>query len=258
MSYSVNPKRQRLVDAAKDTLEICKKLPENLNIYEAICYKQPVEDIDISNCKADGKHKIIIKNADCLSIAGKLPNTCILNFASANHPGGGFLTGAQAQEESICRRSSLYLSIKDNEMYDINRKDTSKFYTDTMIYSPNVYVVKSENLHPLANHIKYSVITAPAVNLNKVGYMNIAMGKQLETVMTNRIRKIIKVAIVNGQRNIVLGAWGCGVFGNHPKNVAQYFYNVLVNEEYEKYFDNIFFAIYKSNSALKSFHEVFD
>jgi len=253
----MNPKKQKLIDESNDTLELCKKLPKEFNIYESICYKQPADEIDISNMLANGKHKITIKNADCLSIANRLPNTCILNFASAYHPGGGFLTGAQAQEESICRRSSLYLSIKDNEMYNINNKDKSKYYTDTMIYSPNVYVIKNEGFRTFMNPIKYSVITAPAVNINKIGFLDKTIANEVKTVMTNRIRKLIKIAIINGQRNIVLGAWGCGVFGNHPRNVAQYFYDVLVNEEYENYFDNIFFAIYKSNSALKCFHEVF-
>ena len=67
----MNPKKQKLIDESNDTLELCKKLPKEFNIYESICYKQPADEIDISNMPANGKHKITIKNADCLSIANR-------------------------------------------------------------------------------------------------------------------------------------------------------------------------------------------
>ena len=70
----------------------------------------------------------------------------VLNFASAKNPGGGFLRGASAQEESLARTSSLYLALTEerfiNEFYDYNRRGRSGVYSDRLIYSPRVTIFK--------------------------------------------------------------------------------------------------------------------
>jgi uncharacterized protein (TIGR02452 family) len=99
-----------------------------------------------------------------------------------------------------------------------------------------------------------SVITAPAVNRNKAKHASI---KDVDTVMKYRIRNILKIAIVNDKQNIVLGAWGCGVFGNSPKNIATDFKEVL-DEGYKDYFNNIVFAIYHNQRTVTEFKYVFN
>lgn len=88
-----------------------------------------------------------------------------LNFASARNPGGGFLGGSQAQEESIARSTGLYkCQLQANEYYEVNRKVKSGIYTDYMIYSPTVPIIKDEKGEYLEDLASCGIITAPAVN----------------------------------------------------------------------------------------------
>ena len=185
-----------------------------------------------------------------------IENTACLNFASAKHPGGGFLKGSSAQEESLARQSALYYSIKQmDEMYDYNTGNRTLLYSDYMIYSPKVPIFRDDHDKLLAEPVCVSIITAPAVNLSR---WNESLDEP-HRVMTNRIRKIIQVAILNNNRSIVLGAYGCGVFKNDPYNVAQYFKTILIDENLRSYFDRIIFAVIGSASKnYDAFEQVFE
>ncbi|KAK8888765.1 hypothetical protein M9Y10_033504 [Tritrichomonas musculus] len=168
--------------------------------------------------------------------------TCVLNFASATKPGGGFLNGKQAQEESLSRQSALYASLKtQDEMYRAHKADpNNELYTDYMIYSPDVPVFRDDKDEDrlLPESFKASVITSAAPNKAKnSGKMD------LKAVIEDRCRKIVQCAIDKGNEVLVLGAYGCGVFGNNPREVSQAFKKVLVDENYGKYFDEVVFAI---------------
>lgn len=167
-----------------------------------------------------------------------------LNFASAKNPGGGFLGGSQAQEESLARASGLYPCISQmNEMYDHNRKLRTCLYSDYMIYSPGVPVIRDDEDRLLAQYYTTSFITAPAVNAGVVKEREQADDQQIESAMKERIRYILDVAAMNGHRTLVLGAYGCGVFRNDPMDVARYFHDVLVQEKFRQSFERIVFAV---------------
>ncbi|MEK4434049.1 TIGR02452 family protein [Paenibacillus sp. FSL K6-2862] len=182
-----------------------------------------------------------------------------LNFASAKNPGGGFLGGSQAQEESLARASGLYPCISQmNEMYDHNRKLRTCLYSDYMIYSPGVPVIRDDEDRLLAQYYTTSFITAPAVNAGVVKEREQADDQQIESVMKERIRYILDVAATNGHRTLVLGAYGCGVFRNDPVDVARYFHEVLVQENFRQSFDQIVFAVLDRSAGqriIKAFQE---
>ena len=240
--------KQELISMAKDTYRRLNDYSEEIT-ENKLYYK---EKINIDNKQKVNKTNIFVKDIDCVEVTRNLPNCCLLNFASAHNPGGGWLTGSQAQEETITRRTTLYASINKSQFYEINSQDKSEYYSDAMIYSPHVIVIKNNTGIALTNPWNISVVSAPAVNMKKVRRASV---KDVNTVMKNRIRNILKIAIANDKRNIVLGAWGCGVFGNKPENVAIDFKEVL-DEGYKEYFNNIVFAIYHNPNMVKIFNSV--
>ena len=167
-----------------------------------------------------------------------------LNFASGVTPGGGFLNGSNAQEESLARASSLYESIRNQkDFYSFNKATKSRLYSDHIIYSPNVVFFRDDAGKLMKDYYTGSVITSPAVNLRNIEVTPTFMS-EVHRIMTKRIEKILDVAILNGHNTLVLGAFGCGVFSNDPRHVADYF-KQLIGEGgiYENVFDKIVFAI---------------
>lgn len=176
--------------------------------------------------------------------------TC-LNFGSGRKPGGGFLSGAQAQEETLARCSALYPTlIKNEEMYVFNNNRKTNLYSDYMIYSPDVPVFRNDDNTLIDNPYMVSIITASAINLSsKFKPSNNNDKERYDQVMLNRCRKIIYRAIENNAQAIVLGAFGCGVFRNNPVDVAEYFRKLLIDEGLAKYFDLIVHPIYTKHKA---------
>lgn len=181
-----------------------------------------------------------------------------LNFASARNPGGGFLGGSQAQEESLARSTGLYnCQLISFKYYEINRNTKSCIYTDYMIYSPFVPIIKNEsglNLDEL-NHC--GIITAPAVNKGVVKQKEPEKLNDIEEIMKKRIRKVLAISLENNHKTIVLGAWGCGVFQNDPIDIARYFKEIL-SSDFKNRFKKIVFAIYSRNERfINAFYNEF-
>ncbi len=190
-------------------------------------------------------------NATTLSASRRLlrdePSARVLalNFASAKNPGGGFLNGSQAQEESLARASGLYACINPlQDMYEANRRFPSCLYTDHMIYSPDVPVFRDDDDVLLEEPDPISFITAPAVNAGVVHAREPRNVARIEPVMIARIEKVLALAVVNGHDVLVLGAWGCGVFGNDPAQVARGFARHLTGEgRFRSAFRKVAFAV---------------
>ncbi len=171
----------------------------------------------------------------------------LLNFASAKNPGGGFLGGSQAQEESLARSSTLYASLMSAwDYYEINRKSKNALYTHHIIYSPQVTVIRSEEGVLLEQPYRVSMITAPAVNAGALRKNHPSYVHQLEETMRQRMRYIFKVAAAQDIEILVLGAWGCGVFRNNPQDIARYFKEELADQQ--GLFKKVVFAIYDSTT----------
>lgn len=179
--------------------------------------------------------------------------TVCLNFASAKNPGGGFMGGSQAQEESLARSSALYPCISQKEeMYRFNRNLKTCLYSDHMIYSPLVPVFREDRGGLLETPYAVSMITAPAVNAGVVREREPEQVERIAPVMLERIRYILSVAAHHGEKVVVLGAFGCGVFRNNPSEVAGWFKQVLVEEGYGSLFDRIVFAILDKSAEQRT------
>lgn len=209
----------------------------------------------------DYKTKFEVTSETTLQAVKRLLNTghkdvVALNFASAKNPGGGFLKGSLAQEESLARASSLYKSISQKqEMYRYNRDSRNRtgLYSDYMIYSPNVTVIKNDSGNLLDKPYHCSFITSPAVNATIVREREPQNAHNIREVMSTRIEKILSVALDNGHNTIVLGAFGCGVFGNKPVEVVQIFKHVIHNK-FKNKFKHIHFAIYDTTPRKEVFN----
>ncbi len=144
----------------------------------------------------------------------------VLNFASAYHPGGGYLTGARAQEESLCRASGLYYTLREMTAFYEDNKRGGVEYTDGMIYSQNVLVVRDDRGNALKEPIKCDFLTVPAVNRNKAKSIP---REQTNLTMERRINKIVSFCAETDCEVAVLGAFGCGVFGNDRNEILPMF-----------------------------------
>lgn len=165
----------------------------------------------------------------------------VLNFANPVHPGGGVKNGAKAQEEDLCRKSTLYCSLTSNEAvayYSYNRH-LGDMSSDYMMISPNVEVFRNSEGDLLEDTIVVSVITAAAPILRSGGS---ECAEEVKTIFEKRICNLLKVAAATGYRFLVLGAWGCGAFGNDAQMVAELFDKAI--QQYGNRFTQIEFAVY--------------
>ncbi len=173
----------------------------------------------------------------------------VLNFASAKHPGGGFRTGAIAQEESLAISSGLYYTQTRNRgYYDINTSKPSPFYTNTSIYSPFVPFFRNENLDLVSVPSLASVLTLPAVNLNLAGHKKSSESQAFD-IMKYRMRLCLAVFYHYGIEHIILGAFGCGVFKHSPSNVSLW-WKELFEKEFKGQFKTVHFAVLDRSKKL--------
>jgi uncharacterized protein (TIGR02452 family) len=148
----------------------------------------------------------------------------VLNFASARNPGGGFLGGARAQEESLARASALYATIEHSPMYPHHRHEVRDcLYTDWMIHSPRVPIFRDSAGALLDAPYACAFITAPAPNAGVVLGRAPERREEVRAAMARRVGRMLAIAAHHGHSRLVLGAWGCGVFKNDPAHVAACF-----------------------------------
>lgn len=181
--------------------------------------------------------------------------TCVLNFASATNPGGGVAWGSTAQEECLCRCSTLYANLTAREVwkpfYEAHREQHSQLYNDDCIYTPDVVVFKTDTREPELMHPddwwRVNVITCAAPNLrpDRNGNMHVHISNQeLYNLHVKRIRRILTIAAMKENAVVILGAYGCGAFRNPPGVVASAMRQVI--EEFRYHFRVIEFAVYCS------------
>ena len=207
--------------------------------------------------KSKKKCNITVSTDDSFSAAIRMKeevksDVLVLNFANPYYPGGGVRYGARAQEEDLCRKSSLLLSLESENAesyYKYNLYHKNFAASDAIIISPKVEVFKDKDHNFLSDSVILSVITCPAPmlintpdNFNYYEYVDI---------FSERIRAILLAAAKFNYRNLILGAFGCGAFRNDPKIVAQLFKAVIDDFRFEDKnadlcFDNIEFAILSS------------
>jgi uncharacterized protein (TIGR02452 family) len=167
----------------------------------------------------------------------------VLNFASAKNPGGGFLNGARAQEESLARCSALHACLETSGMYAHHRATGDAMYTDWMIHSPDVPVFRDdESAQLLEQPYLCSFLTAPAPNAGVVLAKDPTRRDEVIRVLTSRVGRVLAICAAKGHRQLVLGAWGCGVFANDPAVAARAF-GAELEGAHAGVFEEVVFAV---------------
>ncbi|MGW6913276.1 TIGR02452 family protein [Kitasatospora sp. NPDC054939] len=165
----------------------------------------------------------------------------VLNFASARNPGGGYLRGARAQEEDLCRSALLYTCLLEApDYYAAHRASDDLRYSHRVIVSPDVPVVRGERGELLEQPYPVTFLTSPAPNAGQLARRSAQVDVRAE--LAERALRVLAAAARHEVRDLVLGAWGCGVFGNDPAEVAEAFAGAL--ERYGAAFDRVVFAVW--------------
>ncbi|MGW7102123.1 TIGR02452 family protein [Streptomyces sp. NPDC054838] len=171
------------------------------------------------------------------------PAVAVLNFASARNPGGGYLRGAKAQEEALCRASALYDTLLEApEYYEVHRAGRSTFYTDRVIHSPGVPVFRDDRGELLEAPFRAGFLTSPAPNAGTIRRQEPDRVPEIPAALARRAERVLEVAALHRYRRLVLGAWGCGVFRNDPAEVAEAFRGLLAGR-FEGVFEQVVFGI---------------
>ena len=244
----------------------CKRSIESQTFY----YDEDEIEIPFSNKNRFEKEAIVLvspsRTFKAASLYKNAGNVTVLNFASSRNPGGGVANGSRAQEECLCRCSTLYpcLSCKDafELFYDVHRKELDTLYNDDIIFTPQVVVFKSDeevpaNL-PLKDRFYVNVITCAAPNINAyIASGNALSEETLRSVFKKRMKKILEAAAANRTDALILGAFGCGAFGNDALLVAECWKEVL--PEFMHDFKAVEFAVYcaRDNKNYMDFRRVF-
>jgi uncharacterized protein (TIGR02452 family) len=243
--------KDELIQVYQNTKEICLNIPKpdsakyiNVdNTGEKHLYTRDgnviVEPMDTVSA--------LIKYSNSINTKGYQKSTAILNNASSKRKGGGVESGSQAQEECLFRCSNLF-NIPDS-FYPILQKE--------FVYTRGASFVKNSD-YGIIFPIESDVITMPAINLNRFHVDNTENKDSIdnyEIVMLEKIEKMFDIAAYHLCDNIILSAWGCGVFKNDPTIVAGFFNKVI--EKKRMLFDNIIFAVINDTNSVANNYKIF-
>eukprot|EP00040_Diaphanoeca_grandis_P021296 m.113423 g.113423 ORF g.113423 m.113423 type:complete len:290 (-) comp28269_c1_seq1:267-1136(-) len=262
---SKSDKRSWYKHIAEDTLKTMKASPRVTSVDESIHYVpnetslvllgNPINAVTVptykrpTNSDSTGTTSLQISVVlDTTLVAArnlheKGVSPCALNFASARNPGGGWIRGANAQEENLCRASYLFSCIEQSPIYKLCRKDKNRcLYHDAAIFSPDVLVFKTERGELLrGDAFEVSFITCPAPNSGQAKQWGVDTAT-IDQTLEARTRTYLAVAAANEQKHLILGSWGCGVFGNDVEKVAAVCVRLL-RTEFKDAFTSVTFAV---------------
>ncbi|KAJ7669843.1 hypothetical protein DFH06DRAFT_1083529 [Mycena polygramma] len=193
--------------------------------------------------------------ARCAGLKGCKRPIGVLNFASAEQPGGGFINGANAQEESIARSSTLYASLMTptaQQFYALHSADGREgFYTHAMVYSPHVVVFRMDD-GSMAEPMEIDVITSPAVHAGLVRKRasGPAVERDIARAMRERMARILFLFERRQVGNLILGSFGTGVFKNDIDTVAQ-IWAELLRGRFARSFRYVAFAVVDNATYLR-------
>ena len=167
---------------------------------------------------------------------GKRP--LVLNFANGTEVGGGFLRGARAQEETLCYASTLYSTLVGDPFYRYNLEHDPTASTDYAML-PRAVVFKDDKYNAIERPWILDVLTA-AAPIAHIGWGGVSKSVSA-TLMDQRIVRVLDIAIAHGYTDLILGAWGCGAFGNDPTVISRLFETHL--KQRQQYFETVYFTI---------------
>ncbi len=240
-----------LASIFEDTMDIIKERNIDTDFRFSHKYNEP---LDMDDTSYDKKGDVSVVDMDTLDCAKSLIDdgfedneVCVLNMGSIWKYGGGVENGAGAQEECLCRRSTLYPMLKS---YAEKYKDTyPNSGENDAIYTSNVEVLKDSSYNVLENPYHVNVITAAAIKHPVL--IDGGLSPTDTTFLMHKIRNILNSAAFNGNRAIVLGAFGCGAYRCPAEDVARIFKHILFDEKAKDMFDAVNFAIIDDHNAFR-------
>jgi uncharacterized protein (TIGR02452 family) len=239
---------KNLVNVFQDTLE------NSINLTGSITSKHTFDEINPPRLTMF-KPNISVVNSDSVSALveySKLGKTCVLNMASYKRPGGGVRNGARAQEECLFRCSNL-IQVVPNSFYPLQENEA--------LYTKDAIFFKDKE-YDYMDPVECDVVTIAALRLHGVIGEDGKMSYESDVtdyrkITKDKIRLMVSLASKNGVQNLILGAWGCGVFKNDPNLMSQYFSEVLIGEGYSVDFKNIVFAVINDHNSVDNNYEIF-
>ncbi len=274
-------KKKRNIAILNETLSICKmgnytlngktiSLPEDENTYRTAQVYLPddVHAITTKIIAKNDKHTPLFRceNCDAISMAwdnyhnpiynakereGRL---LLLNFASSIRPGGAVRDGMGGQEEALCRGGTLLYSLESPDatpFYAYHKEHESRLNSDAMILSPNVILFRDGDGKLLDAPIEVAVLTCAAPNI-RFGREGLTEA-QYDALLKGRIESIVAMATHFGYRNVILGAFGCGIFGNDATVVAEHFHQALTSSMGQD-IDHADFAVLCAPQKVDNYH----
>lgn len=214
-------------------------------------------------CENKDSFSLAMDSYRSASVLSDDPEILVLNLANPVTPGGGVRNGAKAQEEDLCRKSSLLLSLESKaaeRYYDYNRGLNTYMGSDALVITPYVEIIKDEKGELLDDTVVVSVLTCAAP---MIGHGLEGMSEpEYEEMLYNRIMGMLKCVAYLGYERLVLGAWGCGAFGNDAHVVSDLFYKALKELDYngrreKDLFNRIEFAVLDRSANQYNFNEFY-
>lgn len=206
--------------------------------------------------RSDRAAEITVVSGGTLSHAEE----AVLNFADAFTPGGAYLMGAPAQEECLCRESTLYASLSSPEAAPFYERNRQRGREDgAFLFSPHVEIFRApleEGFRLLSHPKTCAVITAAAPDLRTRGAWS-PDGAAMDEEIKRRMRAFLAAAYLRGCKSLTLGAWGCGVFGHDAADMARRFREVLIAGQWQSLFSRIVFAVYGGDPRGRYNREAF-
>ncbi len=263
--YEVNGKRVNLKLSEKEMKEISVFLPKDV---------KRISDVkDFQHVHVMGRIGVGCVNMDSYSLAIKRYSDCsymfskeskpilVLNLANPVNPGGGVRRGSKAQEEDLCRKSSLLLSLESLEAsvyYKYNKSLNTYMGSDAVMITPQVEIIKDENGDLLDESVIVSVMTCAAPMLRDG--MEGLTDQEYRDMVYGRITGMLKVAAYLGYEVLILGAFGCGAFSNDAHVVSDLFYKALKEFDYDgmkakDFFRRIDFAVLSRSADQYNYKE---
>ena len=221
--YFVEEKEVKLQVSFEQIKEVRLYTPEQVA-------KLPAQDMSGSE-----PSRITLRNQDTLEAAFELHQhkketekpVLILNFANPHRPGGGIRSKPGTQEEHLCVKTTVLCSLETEEawpFYQTNLDCGTQAQTDAILFSPNTMVIRNPDLSLREDPFPVAVMTVSAPIASRMEESELP---NLENILKGRIRGMLRAAAAEGYTHLVLGAWGCGNFGNDPELVAKLFHEAL-------------------------------
>lgn len=233
----------------------------NMPIFQSYdkIYKQPITVNHIRRIEAETIFGVL--NMDCID-AGKMLqeegyHPAVLNMACEDGPGGGVIGGCYGQEESLFRRSNLYVYLypysphalecnlqSKHPQYPLNGNFDGIYVRDAVIFRE----AENKGYELLQNPFNMSFISVPAI---REPILNDGMLNKRDIIIAkDKIRTILRLGLINSHDALVLGAWGCGIFHNPPRDIARLFKEVFLEEEFFNKYKKVVFAILDDSISL--------